>query len=400
MSSAPLPIRPSLAILVLCSAVQPFALNVLAPATPAIARSLGTDYGTIQLTLTLYLAAVALSQLVVGPLSDRIGRRPCIIAGLGLFAVGSVVGLLSGNLAVLLLARMLQAVGAGTAFALTRAIARDMGDKDEAASILGYVTMAMVVAPMLAPLVGGFIEKTQGWRTIFALMALVGVVATLGAMMKLPETLKRTGPPASVMDTFRAFPVLMRERAFVVNSAILTLTSATFFSFIAGAPYAVVEHMKAGPDVYGAFFVIMAGSYMMGNFLTGRFSQRFGAARMIPLGIAMSMVAVGFASLMPFVTTWAPALLFVPLMLNGIGNGLTMPSATASALSVRPDLAGAAAGLNGFVQLSVGSAVAFASGALTPLWPPAFLIIMLAATAGSFVLAFGGRSWRADRLAS
>jgi DHA1 family bicyclomycin/chloramphenicol resistance-like MFS transporter len=230
MKAAPM-IRPSLAILVLCSAVQPFALNVLAPATPAIARSLGTDYGTIQLTLTLYLAAVALSQLVVGPLSDRIGRRPCIIGGLGLFTLGSILGYASDSLVTLLLARMLQAAGAGTAFALTRAIARDMAGKDEAASIIGYVTMAMVVAPMLAPLVGGFVEKNHGWRLIFALMALVGLIATTGAMLKLPETMRRTGAPARVLDMFRAFPRLMRERAFLVASAILTLTSATFFSW-------------------------------------------------------------------------------------------------------------------------------------------------------------------------
>jgi len=373
-------IRPSLAILVLCSAVQPFALNVLAPATPAIARALGTDYGTIQLTLTLYLAAVALAQLVVGPLSDRIGRRPCIVGGLGLFAFGSVMGAFSDNLIVLLAARMLQAVGAGTAFALTRAIARDMAGKDEAASIIGYVTMAMVVAPMLAPLVGGFVEKTYGWRLIFTLMALVGLVATLGAFARLPETLRRSGPPASVVDTFRAFPILMRERSFLVSSAILTLTSATFFSFIAGAPYAVVEHMKAGPEVYGSFFVIMAGSYMFGNFITGRFGQRIGAERMIPLGLGISAASVGIASALAFGASWQPAMLFVPLMLNGIGNGLTIPSATASALSVRPDLAGAAAGLTGFVQLGLGALMAYASGALTPLWPQSFLMIMLVAT--------------------
>ncbi|MCO4054038.1 MAG: multidrug effflux MFS transporter [Bosea sp.] len=387
MKAAPM-IRPSLAILVLCSAVQPFALNVLAPATPAIARSLGTDYGTIQLTLTLYLAAVALSQLVVGPLSDRIGRRPCIIGGLGLFTLGSILGYASDSLVTLLLARMLQAAGAGTAFALTRAIARDMAGKDEAASIIGYVTMAMVVAPMLAPLVGGFVEKNHGWRLIFALMALVGLIATTGAMLKLPETMRRTGAPARVLDMFRAFPRLMRERAFLVASAILTLTSATFFSFIAGAPYAVVEHMKAGPDVYGFFFVMMAGSYMLGNFLTGRFGQRIGAARMIPLGLAISAVSVGIASALPFIMVWQPALLFVPLMLNGIGNGLTIPSATASALSVRPELAGAAAGLTGFVQLGIGAGAAYLAGALTPIWPPAFLMLMLGCTLGAAAIRF------------
>jgi DHA1 family bicyclomycin/chloramphenicol resistance-like MFS transporter len=146
--------------------------------------------------------------------------------------------------------------------------------------------------------------------------------------------------------------------------------------------------MKAGPDVYGFFFVIMAGSYMLGNFLTGRFGQRIGAARMIPLGLAISAVSVGVASALPFLTVWQPALLFVPLMLNGIGNGLTIPSATASALSVRPELAGAAAGLTGFVQLGIGAGAAYLAGALTPLWPPAFLMLMLGCTLGAAAISF------------
>ncbi len=382
MTASPM-IRPSLAVLVLCSAVQPFALNVLAPATPSIARSLGTDYGTIQLTLTLYLAAVAVAQLVVGPLSDRIGRRPCIIGGLILFALGSIAGLMSASIPTLLAARMLQAVGAGTAFALTRAIARDMAGKDEAASIIGYVTMAMVVAPMLSPLVGGFIDKTYGWRAIFILMTLAGLGAALGAFRSLPETLRRSGAPSSVGDTFRAFPTLVRQRSFLVNSAVLTLTSATFFSFIAGAPFAVVEHMKASPAVYGAFFAVMAGSYMCGNFLTGRFGQKIGADRLIPLGLVLSSIAVTLAAAFSLAPFWAPVFLFIPLTLNGIGNGLTIPSATAAALSVRPDLAGAAAGLTGFVQLGLGALISWVAGTLTPIWPQSFLMIMMTMTLGA-----------------
>jgi DHA1 family bicyclomycin/chloramphenicol resistance-like MFS transporter len=373
--------RPSLAILVLCSAVQPFALNVLAPATPAIARALETDYGAVQLTLTLYLAAVAVAQLVVGPLSDRIGRRPCIVGGLGLFTLGSLAGIASVNLETLLAARMLQAVGAGTAFALTRAIARDMAGKDEAASIIGYVTMAMVVAPMLAPMAGGFIERTYGWRMIFGAMAAMGLVATLGALAKLPETRPKGAPVGGWLDTFRAFPKLGRERAFIGHAGGLAMTSSVFFAFIAGAPYAVVEHMKAGPQTYGLMFVTLSGSYMIGNFLTGRLSRRVGAERLARIGNVISFAGVGMAAAIAlFAPVWTPLLLFLPMMLNGIGNGLTIPNLTAAALSVRPDLAGSAAGLTGFTQLGLGALAAYASGLLTPLWPPAFLMMMLAAT--------------------
>lgn len=383
MSAAPtaVRVRPSLAILVVCTAVQPFALNVLAPATPAIARAVGTDYGTIQLTLTLYLVAVAMSQLLVGPLSDRIGRRPCIVAGLGLFTLGSVAGLYSDSLITLLAARMLQAVGAGTAFVLTRAIARDTAEKDEAASIIGYMTMAMLIAPMTAPLVGGFVERTYGWRLIFGLMAMVGLVATLLAFAKLPETRRPGARIGGWLDTFAAFPVLFSERAFVAHTLSLAMTSAVFFAFIAGAPYAVVEHMKTDAKTYGVLFIMLSGGYMLGNFLTGRLSQRIGAERLAGIGNILSLAgvagAVASALLAP---VWTPVLLFLPMMLNGIGNGLTIPTLTAAALSVRPDMAGAASGLTGFTQLSLGAAAAYVSGMVTPLWPPAFLILMLAAT--------------------
>lgn len=380
-------IRPSLAILVVCTAVQPFALNVLAPATPAIARALGTDYGTIQLTLTLYLVAVAFSQLIVGPLSDRIGRRPCIVGGLGLFTLGSLAGLYSDSLVTLLAARMLQAIGAGTAFALTRAIVRDTAEKDEAASIIGYMTMAMLIAPMTAPLIGGFVERTSGWRLIFGLMAMVGLVAAVLAFARLPETLKPGTRAGGWLDTFKAFPVLFRERAFVAHTFSLGMTSAVFFAFIAGAPYAVVEHMQTDAKTYGIMFIMLSGGYMFGNFLTGRLSKRFGAEKLARIGNVVSFAGVAAAvTIALFAPVWTPLLLFLPMMLNGIGNGLTIPTLTAAALSVRPDMAGAASGLTGFTQLSLGAGAAYLSGLVTPLWPPAFLVLMLAAT--SLAMAF------------
>ncbi|HSP25581.1 MAG TPA: MFS transporter, partial [Saliniramus sp.] len=153
---------PSLAILVAISALQPFALNVLAPATPGRARALATDYATIQLTLPVYLATVAVTQLFVGPISDRIGRRPCILAGIALFLIGSLLGALAGSIETLLMSRVVQAAGGGTCFALARAVVRDTAGKDKAASMIGYITMAMVVSPMVAPFIGGVLDEAYG----------------------------------------------------------------------------------------------------------------------------------------------------------------------------------------------------------------------------------------------
>ena len=368
---------PPLWVLVAISMLQPFALNVLAPATPGLARSLQTDYATVQLTLSLYLTTVAATQLLVGPISDRIGRRPCVLAGLGLFALGSLMGASSGRIETLLLARVVQAAGGGTCFALSRAVVRDTTSMDGSASVIGYITMGMVVAPMIAPLVGGLIDSHFGWRAIFIAMLVLALAASVGAVLRLQETAPRH-MDSSLAALFRGYPALWRDRAFVGYVLALSSTSAAFFSFVAGAPYVVVDVMGHPPDVYGYYFALNAGSYMLGNFLSGRFGQRLGSERLASIGIYCSLVSAGLALLCLIALPWTPATLFLPLILNGVGNGLTIPGATALALSVRPDLAGTAAGLLGALQLGLGALAAVAAGHLVTIWAPSLVVMILA----------------------
>ncbi|HEX2555578.1 MAG TPA: multidrug effflux MFS transporter [Microvirga sp.] len=368
-----------LAVLVAISTLQPFAINVLAPATPGLTRSLGTDYATVQLTLTLYLVTVAVTQLLVGPVSDRIGRRPCILAGIALFALGSAMGAAATEIGLLLTARIVQAIGGGTCFALARAVVRDSAGKDQAASLIGYIATAMVVAPMVAPLVGGFLDARFGWRSIFiAMLALSGAVA-VAAVPLLKETAPRTGD-ASLRAIVSSYPALLRHRAFLGYALMLSFVTAAFFAFVAGAPYIVVSHMGHTPDVYGAYFVLNAGGYMIGNFLTGRLGQRLGSDRLIRVGFAVSIAAVTLEAAVAALLPWTPLTLFLPLTLNGIGNGLIIPSATAGALSVRPELAGTAAGLSGAAQLGFGALSAVVAGHLVTLWPQSLVVAMLAYT--------------------
>jgi DHA1 family bicyclomycin/chloramphenicol resistance-like MFS transporter len=369
---AALATRPPLVVLVAVSALQPFAINVLAPATPGLARSLATDYATVQLTLTLYLVTVAATQLVVGPISDRIGRRPCILAGIGLFGVGSLLGALAESIETLLLARVVQAAGGGTCFALARAVVRDTASRDRAASMLGYLTMAMVVAPMVAPLVGGFLDRHFGWRSIFVVMVALAAGVAAAAAALLHETAARH-EGAGLASLFRGYPDLLRNRSFLGYTLALSSTTAAFFAFVAGAPFVVVEVMGASPDVYGVYFLFNAGTYMVGNFLTGRFGQRIGSERLTRYGLYLSVASGVSAVLCMLVLPWTPAALFLPLMLNGIGNGLTVPGGTAAALSVRPDLAGTAAGLVGATQLGLGALAAVIVGSLVTLAPAALV---------------------------
>jgi DHA1 family bicyclomycin/chloramphenicol resistance-like MFS transporter len=382
--SEPAPARttpPSLYVLVAISTLQPFALNALAPATPALAAAMLTDYATIQLTLSVYLLAVAVTQLVVGPLSDRFGRRPCVLAGLALYVAGSVLGTLAPSVSVLLLARIIQAAGGGAVFALARAIVRDTSERDAAASRIGYLTMAMVVAPMVAPLVGGFIDTHFGWRAIFAVMVGLGLVVLVIAALRLPETRRQDGAITGLGDVLRGGPALLRDRRFLGYALVMTFTSATFFAFLAGAPYLVIEVMGRTPDVYGTYFVLNALGYMLGNFSAGRFAQRLGADRMVAIGTSLSFVSLLIEGLVVAVLPWTPMGLFGPLMLNAIGNGLTLPGATAAALSVRPELAGTAAGVSGALQLGTGALVSFLVGYSVTVWPPSLIAAMLVTVA-------------------
>lgn len=379
MSNAALPAKPTLAVLVAISALQPIALNLLAPSTPALARHFSESYATIQLTLTLFLVAVALMQLVIGPLSDRFGRRPCVNAGIALFVFGSILGAVSTSTGMLLFARVLEGAGSGSVFALSRAIIRDTATRDTAASQIATVTMVMVVAPMLAPYLGGQIETWAGWRMIFWFMTAAGVATLLLTLARLPETAPNLGNKTSILGVFRAFPQLIGDRSFVANVVALATTSASFFGFIAAAPFIVVETMGRGPDVYGAYFMLNAFGYMVGNFTMSRLAVRFSTRRLVRIGLAISFAAMSVALILSLLPGWSPLTLFLPLAFNAFGNGLTIPGATAEALSAKPEIAGSAAGLMGAFQLGSGALATVLISWLVTVWPQALVVMMWAA---------------------
>ena len=387
--------KPTLTILVAISALQPIALNLLAPATPALTRHFASNYATIQLTLTLFLVAVALTQLVIGPLSDRLGRRPCVNAGVALFVAGSILGAFAPSTHVLLVARVLEGAGAGSVFALSRAIIRDSASRDQAASQIASVTMVMVVAPMLAPWLGGQIETAFGWRAIFWFMTLFGVGVLALTVARLPETAPHVAKQSSLLGVFRAFPDLVRDRGFMLNVAAGTSASAAFFVFIAATPFIVVETMGRGSDVYGSYFILNALGYMVGNFTMSRLAVRVGTRRMVRRGLAISFLGTGAALALSFSPWWSPLTLFLPLAVNAMGNGLTIPGATAEALSARPDLAGSAAGLLGATQLGISAALTVLISWLVTLWPQAMNLLVWLLIASGLVavqLARRGRS--------
>ena len=377
-SAAP---RPSFAILVAISAIGPLALNIFIPSIPGLQNSFGITYGTAQLTLTLYLIGLGVCQLGYGPLSDHYGRRPLLLGGMALFVVASLAAAIAPNIETLIAARLFQAIGGASGIVLARAMVRDVFDREKSASVISYITMAFVVAPMVAPTLGGFIDKVSGWRADFWLLAAVGAMTLAAAWRALPEThVNRTGvsrAPGMIEGAVR----LLGIPQFLGYAIMLAFTSTVFFSFLGAAPHIMVDVLGRTPMEYGLWFITVSGSYMFGNFMSGRYTQRFGIDRMILIGCAIT-TAGGFLSLLAAITgLLSPATLFLPMALSGFGNGLSIPNGTAGAISVDPRITGAAAGWAGFLQMACGAAASQLVGTLQNGWPLAVFWFMAAASA-------------------
>ena len=233
-------VRPSfIALLVAVSAVSPLGINMYLPSMPGMARAFSVDFTTIQLTLSLYLAAMALGQLIIGPLSDRFGRRPVLLIGLTAFVAGSLkICFLAQNVSLLIFGRVVQAMGGSAGITLSRAIVRDLFGRNQVASMIGYVTMGMAVAPMIAPTIGGVLDTYFGWRASFAFLIVFGGSALLFAVWQLYQTNHSRGSADSVRELLRrGTGSLFRSRLFWGYTLATSLVSAVFFAFLAGAPY-------------------------------------------------------------------------------------------------------------------------------------------------------------------
>ncbi|MCC0041057.1 MAG: multidrug effflux MFS transporter [Rhodobiaceae bacterium] len=359
---------PPLILLVAISAIGPIALNIFMPSMPGMQSVFGVDYATVQLTLTFYLFAMAISQLVFGPLSDRFGRKPMLVIGLACFITGSVLATLAPTIELLIAARLVQGLGGAAGVAIGRAIVRDCYSRERSASMIGYVTMGMVVGPMVSPYIGGRLDEVFGWQAGFVAVAGVALPVLVMVVVALRETRQRDvtqdADRAVFAPLMRGAAVLFRSRAFWGYALAMGFASAAFFSFLAAAPYLAVDVMGLSPSAYGTYFPLGAVGYMLGNFLSGKMSERAGPDRMILAGNIIGIAATAGMMALALGGALHPLALFVPMAFVALSNGLVLPNAIASCVSIRPEFAGAASGLSGALQLLVGGLSTILAGHL------------------------------------
>lgn len=380
-------------MLVAISAVNPLALNIFMPSMPGMVRVFDTEYSTVQLTLTLFLASIAVSQLFIGALSDRFGRRPIVIWGTALFLVATVACIFAPTIEVLIVGRIFQAFGGCTGMVMGRAIVRDMHGMDKAASMMGYVTMAMVVVPMLAPLAGGHLDQQYGWQASFILVLLFGAIVWVFAWFGVGETHKGPYRAENPLRMFMNYGVLLGNIRFLRPALQISFSTGAFFAFLGGAPYITVELLGGTPVQYGIYFMIASVCYMIGNFVTGKMSEKWGADRLVSIGLCFALVGGLWLVGNYLFTEITIFKLFAGMGLFALGNGMTLPSGTAGAVSADTSRVGAAAGLSGAMQLGAGSATSFLAGwfltGATTALP--LIAIMVSCAVLAFVVQIGGK---------
>ncbi|MGI9355608.1 MAG: multidrug effflux MFS transporter [Rhizobiaceae bacterium] len=366
---------PTLFTLIVITALSVLSMNMYLPSLGNMATEFGVSYGLMNLSISGYLVVTGVLQLIIGPLSDRYGRRCLLLVAMALFAVASVGCALAMDMYVFLFFRMLQgAVIAGSA--LSRAVIRDMAGPQETARRLGHVNMAMALAPMLGPVLGGVLDELFGWRASFHVFALIGLFVFWLCWVDLGETSRPVDK--GIGERFTEWQELFRSPRFWGYTVCIAFAIGAFFIFITGTPLVAQAALGLSPSAVGVCIGLITAGFVVGNIVSTRLVQRKSLTTMMIAGRIVALVGL-LGSLVACFAGWVNVFtLFGGVVLVGFGNGVSLPSANAGALSVHPKLAGSASGVSGAFGVAVGAVVTWLAGfLLTPQNGPVMLLSLM-----------------------
>jgi DHA1 family bicyclomycin/chloramphenicol resistance-like MFS transporter len=372
--------RAPFALIVAITACGTLGMHLIIPALPDTAQALRVSPAAIQLSITLYLVGLAIGQLVYGPISDRFGRRPVLLVGLGLFTLAGIATTVAPNAWLLVVARILQSIGACAGLVLGRAIVRDSATPDRAAAQLAMLTLVMSAAPAIAPVLGGYATAWFGWRAAFALLAIVGGVTLVLAVLLLPETsaVQSSSRASMLLGSLR----LLRSRAFrgyIVGGA---CTTTSFYAFMAASPFILVDLLHEPTERVGLYYLLLMAGVAAGSLTANRVAGRIRpsvalrVANWIAILGAGCFMAADLSGVLTVVTVIAPVVVFM------VGAGMASPFALSGAVSVNPHAIGAASGLYGFTQMAYGALCTI----VVEVWRPGSVFTVAVVLLGSAVL--------------
>jgi DHA1 family bicyclomycin/chloramphenicol resistance-like MFS transporter len=366
-------------LLAMLTALGPLSMDMYLPSLPDIAHVLAAPTARVQLTVSSYLIGFAVGQMIYGPLSDRHGRRPVLLAALALYVASTLVCAATQSVDPLIGARFLQGIGGSGSIVLARAIVRDLYSGVRAARELSLMGSISAFAPIVAPMIGGVFQTVFGWRASFIFMCGAAMVATVLAARLLPETLRqRSDRPISLFSIMRGYGSVLRHRGFLVYLGILTLSYAGLFAWVSGASVILQSVYGLSSVTFGFTFALGAAGYMLGATIAARLVVRLGLDR--TMGMGVMVLAAGGLALAAVVAAGIPGVWLVAAMaLYLAGLGLAMPQAMAGALTPFPDRAGTAASLMGLVQQTVAAIVAAVIGGYLghSAWPVTGVVVAM-----------------------
>jgi DHA1 family bicyclomycin/chloramphenicol resistance-like MFS transporter len=383
-------IKPSIILLGSLAASGPMALSIHVQSIPAISADFDTTYAVAQLTVSIFLIVFATSQLFIGPLSDKIGRRPVIFGGLVLLGLASLGATFAPSIEILILARVLQALGGCATLVVPRAIVQDIYEGNEAARMMALVAMIQSIAPLTAPIIGGVLDAIFGWRSIFAFLALFICLLGLWALVALKETrpLENDGNTARWSDIFARYGRLLSSRIYVGYTLAFAAGTSGFFGFLAVGPNLIIENMGLAPILFSVFLMLITLQFPAGNYVASKMTLFMSIDRTLLWGTLIGIGAsIIFLMLSPLTSLWT---ILLPMMLYAFSNGILFPNAMAGAASVDRRIAGTAASFTGFCQLGTGAIVALLISALptntVKPYAMTLLILSIAALAGVLIV--------------
>ena len=378
---------PSLALLIAVTMTGTVAMHVFVPAMPEAARDLGVSPALIQSTITLYIGGLAIGQLFYGPLSDRFGRRPALLVSLVLYLVGLVAAIPASTITALVMARVLQSLGACGALVIGRAMVRDSSRGDDIVRRLAALTIAMTVTPALAPALGGVISSRFGWNGIFVILAAVVAVLLALVVTSLPETGGAAAPQSGMRAMFTNFGRLLLQPSFRNYLIAGTLCTTSIYAFLSASPFLFVDLLHRTASEAGIYCMVVLAGMIVGATIArrtaGRIPIRSGAlwgSRCCLFGAAL-LLAIDLAHLLS-----VPAII-APMIVYSVGVGLMSPNAVSGLMNAAPGAVGTASSLYGFCQMSFGALVTF----VVAVWQdgtalPVAAILVIAATTAQLAL--------------